>query len=56
LWDKTISLDVTFFECAEMEGYLRTAGYVVEECRERGPYSDIEVETQRCYLLARKPA
>ena len=56
LWDKQISLDFTFFECAEMEGYLRKAGYVVEERRERGPYPGIEVETQRCYLLARKPA
>ncbi len=39
-----------------MEGYLRQAGYVVEERRERGPYPGIEVETQRCYVLARKPA
>ena len=54
--DKQISLDFTFFECAEMEGYLRKADYVVEERRERGPYPGIEVETQRCYLLARKPA
>ena len=56
LWDKPISLDFTFFECAEMEGYLRQAGYVVQERRERGPYSEIEVQTQRCYVLARKPA
>jgi SAM-dependent methyltransferase len=56
LWDKQISLDFTFFECAEMEGYLREAGYVVEEHRERGPYAGFEVETQRCYVLARKPA
>ncbi len=56
LWDQQISLDFTFFECAEMEGYLREAGYVVEERRERGPYAGFEVETQRCYVLARKPA
>ena len=56
LWDQQISLDFTFFECAEMEGYLRQAGYVVQERRERGPYSEIEVQTQRCYVLARKPA
>ena len=29
LWGKQISLDFTFFECAEMEGYLRKAGYVL---------------------------
>jgi SAM-dependent methyltransferase len=56
LWDKQISLDFTFFEGAEMEGYLHKAGYVVQERRERGPYPGIEVETQRCYVLARKPA
>ena len=56
LWDKQISLDFTFFECAEMEDYLSKAGYVVEERRERGPYPGVEVETQRCYVLARKPA
>jgi hypothetical protein len=48
LWGKQISLDFTFFECAEMEGYLRKAGYVVQERRERGPYPGIEVETQYC--------
>ena len=53
---KQISLDFTFFECAEMEGYLRKAGYVVQERRERGPYPGIEVETQRCYVLTRKSA
>ena len=56
LWDKQVSLDFTFFECTEMENYLRTAGYVVQERRERGPYPGIEVETQRCYVLAHKPA
>ncbi|MBV9617182.1 MAG: class I SAM-dependent methyltransferase [Ktedonobacteraceae bacterium] len=55
LWDKQLSLDFTFFECDEMEGYLREAGYVVEERRERGYYPRIEVETQRGYVLARKP-
>lgn len=56
MWDIQVSYDATFFEGAEMEGYLREAGYVVEERRERSYYPEIEVETQRCYVLARKPA
>jgi hypothetical protein len=39
-----------------MEDYLRKAGYVVQERRERGPYAGVEVETQCCYVLARKSA
>jgi hypothetical protein len=38
------------------EGYLRKEDYMVQERRERGPCPGIEVETQRCYVLARKPA
>lgn len=55
LWDQPTSLDFTFFESAEMEGYLREAGYVVEERKERSFSPGFEVETQRGYVLARKP-
>ncbi|HTN87615.1 MAG TPA: hypothetical protein VL242_28230 [Sorangium sp.] len=48
-------MDFTFFEPDEMTGYLKTAGFAVEECLERAPY-DFEHQSRRIYILARKPA
>lgn len=53
-WGKQVSLDGVFFEREEMEGYLREAGFGIEESIERSPYVGVEVETQRVYIFARK--
>lgn len=50
-----VSLDFFFFETEEMKGYLKTAGFELEEVIERDPYPDIEVQTRRAYMFARKP-
>lgn len=55
MWGKSVSLDFVFFERSEMEGYLRAAGFEVEESIERPPYEGVEVQTQRVYIFARKP-
>ncbi|WP_058998870.1 hypothetical protein [Leptolyngbya sp. NIES-2104] len=34
---------------------LRTAGFELEEAVERDPYPDVEVQTCRAYLFAKKP-
>jgi SAM-dependent methyltransferase len=49
-----VALDFFFFERTEIEGYLREAGFAIEESLERAPYADIEVQTTRAYILARK--
>ena len=54
-WDKPVSLDFYFFETEEMKGCLTKAGFELEEVIERDPYPDIEVQTRRAYLFARKP-
>ncbi len=54
-WDKPVSLDFIFFESAEMRGYLQAAGFEISEIIERDPYPDIEVQTRRAYIFARKP-
>ena len=54
-WGKKVSLDFIFFQRAEMEAYLKTAGFELEDCFERPPYQDVEVQTQRVYIFARKP-
>lgn len=53
-WGKRVLLDGVFFERAEMEGYLREVGFAIEVSMRRAPYTEVEVQTQRVYLLARK--
>jgi SAM-dependent methyltransferase len=55
-WGKQVSVDFIFFETAEMESYLRAAGFAIEQSIEREPYEGVEVATQRAYIFARKPA
>ncbi len=54
-WGKKVSIDFIFFQRAEMEAYLRTAGFEIEDSLERPPYEGVEVQTQRVYIFARKP-
>ena len=54
-WGKKVSIDFIFFQRAEMEAYLRTAGFEIEDSPERPPYEGVEVQTQRVYIFARKP-
>jgi len=53
-WDRPVSLDFYFFSLAEMDGYLREAGFVVEELLERAPYEAVEHPSRRGYIVARK--
>lgn len=52
-WEKPVDLDFVFFQVAEMEGNLRTAGFTEIETDERDPYPEVEVQTRRAYLFAR---
>jgi SAM-dependent methyltransferase len=54
-WNKPVSLDFYFFETEEMKGSLKQAGFELEEVIERDPYPEIEVQTRRAYVFARKP-
>lgn len=55
-WGKQVSLDFIFFERSEMEAYLRAAGFAIEDTLERPPYAeDVEAQTRRVYIFARKP-
>src|SRR5262245_52451371 len=54
-WNKRVSLDFYFFETEEMKDWLTSAGFELEEVIERDPYPEIEVQTRRAYLFARKP-
>ena len=52
---ESVSLDFAFFTSAEMEGQLETAGFELIWSRQRHPYPDVEAQTERAYLLSRRP-
>lgn len=54
-WGKEVSLDFIFFETEEMKAYLKTAGFELTEAIERDPYADVEYQSRRACLFARKP-
>lgn len=49
--------DFVLFEPAEIQRLLEAAGLRVEEVQEREPYApEVEYQSRRAYILARKPA
>jgi ubiquinone/menaquinone biosynthesis C-methylase UbiE len=57
LWGCAVCLDFYFFRSAQVAGYLRAAGFEVEEIVEREPYApDVEYQSRRAYIFARKPS
>lgn len=55
-WDQKVNIDFFFFHSDEMTAYLRRAGFEIEEIIEREPYPDIEHQSRRAYIFARRPA
>jgi NifU-like protein involved in Fe-S cluster formation len=55
-WGEKVSVDFIFFRSDEMKNYLVEAGFEVEEIIEREPYPDVEHQSRRAYIFARKPA
>ncbi|NIT51816.1 MAG: class I SAM-dependent methyltransferase [candidate division Zixibacteria bacterium] len=54
-WGKQVSADFIFYETTEMKTYLKEAGFEPEEAIERDPYPEIEYQSRRAYVFARKP-
>jgi SAM-dependent methyltransferase len=54
-WDKKVSIDFFFFRSEEMAAYLRAAGFEIEEIIERDPYPEVEHQSRRSYIFARRP-
>jgi SAM-dependent methyltransferase len=54
-WGEEVSVDFLFFGADEMEAYLKSAGFEVEETIERDPYPDVEYQSRRAYIFASKP-
>jgi SAM-dependent methyltransferase len=54
-WGHRVSIDAFFFRAAEIEGCLSSAGFLIVETNERAPYPEVEYQSRRAYVLARKP-
>ena len=54
-WGYKVSVDFLFFRSDEMAGYLKSAGFEIEEIIERDPYPDVEHQSRRAYIFARRP-
>jgi SAM-dependent methyltransferase len=54
-WEQPVSADFVFFLAPEMQAYLQAAGFLIEDLIERPPYPDVEYQSHRAYILARKP-
>ena len=54
-WGHKVCVDFLFFRSDEMARYLKSAGFEIEEIIERDPYPDVEHQSRRTYIFARKP-
>jgi len=54
-WGQQVCVDFFLFQSAEMAGYLTAAGFEIEEIIEREPYPDVEHQSRRSYIFARRP-
>jgi SAM-dependent methyltransferase len=54
-WGQPVSVRFLFFRAEEVADFLRAAGFEVEETIEREPYPDVEHQSRRAYIFARKP-
>jgi ubiquinone/menaquinone biosynthesis C-methylase UbiE len=55
LWGHKLSMNFLFFQPREISLGLEGAGFVIEEIVERDPYPEVEYQSQRAYIFARKP-
>jgi SAM-dependent methyltransferase len=54
-WGHQVNVDFHFFRPAALATHLRAAGFAIEEIIERDPYPDIEHQSRRGYIFARRP-
>ncbi len=56
VWGCGVSLEFTFFSARTVMGYMREAGFEIDEVIERDPYApNVEYQSRRAYIFAHKP-
>jgi ubiquinone/menaquinone biosynthesis C-methylase UbiE len=53
-WGKEVNIDFYFYQTAEVKKALEAAGFELEEVIEREPYPEVEYQSRRGYVFARK--
>jgi SAM-dependent methyltransferase len=54
LWGQKISMDFLLLPPSEIKLDLEAAGFTIEEAVEREPYPEVEYQSRRAYIFARK--
>ena len=54
-WGQRVSVSFLFFRPEEISDSLQVAGFEIEEIVEREPYPDVEHQSRRAYIFAKKP-
>jgi SAM-dependent methyltransferase len=54
-WEQKVNVDFFFFQPEEMASELQAAGFEIEEIIEREPYPEVEHQSRRAYMFARRP-
>jgi SAM-dependent methyltransferase len=54
-WEQKVNVDFFFFQPGEMARDLAAAGFEIEEIIEREPYPEVEHQSRRAYIFARRP-
>ena len=54
LWGQKISMDFLLFPTSAIKSDLEATGFEIEEIIERPPYPDVEYQSRRAYIFARK--
>lgn len=55
-WGHKVCVDFFFFRPDEVAGCLGASGFEIEEIIERDPYPDVEHQSRRAYIFARRPS
>ena|ERR1700733_1465221 len=55
LWGEKISMDFLLFPALAIKSDLEAAGFSIEDVIERPPYPEVEYQSHRAYIFARKP-
>lgn len=56
LWNSGVALETTLFRMSTVTGYIRNAGFAIDEIIEREPYApEVEYQSRRAYIFASKP-
>lgn len=54
-WGQKVCVDFFLFRSDGMTAFLRAAGFEIDQVIERDPYPDVEHQSRRSYIFARRP-